>query len=426
MKNFYLKLVGMLCSFSLLLTACGGGAPPTAEENAPPVETTAPAETEAPPSVRSGDGSVEVQLTLTNQTGETLEVIWVNFDGGEESFTRLSPSGSETITSYNTHVWRIYDGAGKMIGELTLTEDAEQYFAISAEKSLASLPPPTPAPVAPLGERSYADRPDDVPGMYQVHFLYVLPADAEDYQRDLDGKINATADTVNDWLSSQTGGSRVRFDTYQGELDITFVQMDMTSQEFIDASISQYGGKYWIRDILEAELVKTGLFQPGKIYVSMFEVSNHPSTCADAAHPSDVMGISDVMGRMAGFYTTAVLDGGYDCANESFGAGQTFTDMGVIHEIVHLLGFASSCGSNPTSAENLSHTGDNNADLMWAPDATSTLGWDTDRMVLDPGNDDYYNHSIPNCPDLADSAFLEPLPADPQAPPGWPADWQLP
>ncbi|KAA0254066.1 MAG: hypothetical protein EDM79_20975, partial [Chloroflexi bacterium] len=241
-----------------------------------------------------------------------------------------------------------------------------------------------------------------------------------DHQRDLDGKIDVTVDTINRWFAGQSGGSKFRFDTYQGELDITFVQIDLTSQQVIDASVSQYGGKYWIRDILEAELVKTGLFQPGKIYVSMFEINSHPSTCADAAHPDDLMG------RMAGLYASAILDNGYDCASETFGAGQTYTDMGVIHEIVHTLGFAASCGANPASAENFSHTGDDNADLMWAPDATSTLGWETDRMVLDPGNDDYFNHDIPNCPDLADSAFLEPLPANPQTPPGWPAEWQLP
>lgn len=413
------SFVQVLFIFVFLLSACGRGGAPVTDESAPPTHAPAPAETEAP-AVRSGNGTAEVQLTLANQTAETLDVMWVDFDGGEESFTQLPPSGSETIGSYSTHVWRVYDGTGNMIGEFTLTEDAEQYFSVSADKTLASLPPPTPAPVAPLGERSYADRPDDAPGMYQVHFLYVLPADGTDYQRDLDGKINVTVDTVNEWFAGQSGGSKFRFDTYQGALDITFVQIGMTSRQVIDASVSQYGGKYWIRDILEAELVKTRLFQPGKIYVSMFEITSHPGTCADAAHPDDLMG------RMAGLYTSAILDDGYDCASESFGAGNSYTDMGVIHEIVHTLGFAASCGANPTSAENFSHTGDDNADLMWAPDAGSTLYWDSDNMTLDPGNDDYYDHDIPNCPDLADSAFLEPLPADPQTPPGWPSEWKLP
>jgi hypothetical protein len=39
---------------------------------------------------------------------------------------------------------------------------------------------------------------------------------------------------------------------------------------------------------------------------------------------------------------------------------------------------------------------------------------------LDVDRDDYFEHDIPDCPDLADSAFLEPLPAAPAAPIGWP------
>lgn len=38
---------------------------------------------------------------------------------------------------------------------------------------------------------------------------------------------------------------------------------------------------------------------------------------------------------------------------------------------------------------------------------------------LDIGGDDYFDHPRPGCLDLADSAFLDPLPADPAPPPGW-------
>jgi hypothetical protein len=164
-----------------------------------------------------------------------------------------------------------------------------------------------------------------------------------------------------------------------------------------------------------------GIFRTGKIYVAMVDIDKHPSTCADAAHPPDLMG------RLAGFYTAAEIEAGWSCPkDEPFGVGNTSADMGVPHEIVHLLGFASSCGNNPTSAENISHTGDFNNDLMWAPDANSTAYWDTENMALDPGNDDYFKHNIPHCPDLANSAFLDPLPVNPETPPGWLAEWKLP
>jgi hypothetical protein len=40
-------------------------------------------------------------------------------------------------------------------------------------------------------------------------------------------------------------------------------------------------------------------------------------------------------------------------------------------------------------------------------------------IVLDRGHDDYFDHEIAGCPDLADSAFLDPLPSNPVLPIGW-------
>lgn len=280
--------------------------------------------------------------------------------------------------------------------------------------------------IVPLGERSTLDRPDDFPGMYQVHLLYVLPSDATDRKRDSDGKINTSIDAANKWFHEQSGGSKIRFDTYLGELDITFVQMDMTSAEIYQASVENYGGAEWIRDILEQQLSDKNIFQAGKIYLGLFEIDKHPRTCDDAAHPPDLMG------RLVGVYPSAVVELGWKCtdsnAGGNFGAGHTYADLALIHEIAHVLGFASSCGKNPASSDNKSHTGDFKDDLMWAPgpQSTATDYWDTDHMKLDPGNDDYFKHNIPNCPDLANSAFLDPLPATPEPPPMWPESWKLP
>ncbi len=410
----YMKTMMLFVIFAL--AACQTNAPAV-------VPPTKPAPSVAPeftvtPSARSGNGVEQVTLIFSNQINEMLKINWVNFDGVEEFFADLSPLSSNSITTYNTHVWRIRDESRNLIGEIVATRDAIQAYQIGQDKTISTASVDITVPV--LDERAYIDRPDDVSGQYQVHFLYVLPLDEQDFQRDLDGKMDITVEAVNNWFLQQSDISKIRFDTYQGKLDITFVQLNMTSQQIHDASVTQYGGAYWIRDILESELVGMNIFQPGKIYVSLFEINKHPSTCADGAHPDDLMG------RMAGLYPSAVLDSGYRCDSEDFGAGNSYADMGVVHEIIHLLGYAASCGKNPTSPSNFSHTGDVNSDLMWAPNDSSTQYWDTDHMQLDPGNDDYFNHDIPNCPDLADSVFLEPLPANPQTPPNWPANWKLP
>jgi len=429
----------LILILGILLSACQGGAPaatntPTATNTPAPTAMSMPINTPSPSptpnpffsgvgAFKSGDGST-VNLTLTNRSSKDLTVFWVNFDGVEEQTYRLPRFQQLKLDSYHTHAFRIRNEAGDIIKEILATDESTQVYFISDDMNVAYQPTPGPTPTliaAPPGERSYADRPDDFPGLYQAHVLYVLPADAEDQQRDLDGKFNKTVETANQWFSDQSGGSRIRFDTYQGELDITFIQIDQTSDQVYDASVAEYGGAFWIRDILEAKLEAMNVFQPGKLYVAMFDISKHPSTCADAAHPPDLMG------RLAGFYTAAKVEAGWSCPEEEpFGAGSRWADMGVPHEIVHLLGFASSCGNNPTSSENTSHTGDFTKDLMWAPAANSTEAWDVAHMTLDPGHDDYFKHNIPNCPDLANSAFLDPLPENPETPPGWPAEWKLP
>ncbi|MGZ9234292.1 MAG: hypothetical protein ACXW4E_02090 [Anaerolineales bacterium] len=423
-----------------LLSACQGGAPastvtPAATNTSAPTATAMPTVTPSPSptpnpffsgegSFKSGDGSQTVSLTFVNHSSKDLTILWVNFDGVEEQTYPLPRLQELNIDSSATHAFRIRNETGDVIKEILATDESNQVYFISDDMNVAYQPTPGPMPTliaAPLGERSYADRPDDFPGMYQVHVLYVLPADAEDQQRDLDGKFNRSVEAANEWFFEQSSGSKIRFDTYQEQLDITFIQIDETSDQVYDGSVAEYGGALWIRDILEAKLEAVNVFQPGKLYIAMFDISRHPSTCADAAHPPDLMG------RLAGFYTAAEIEAGWSCPrDEPFGAASTFSDMGIPHEIVHLLGFASSCGNNPTSRENISHTGDFNEDLMWAADANSTEAWDVSHMVLDPGNDDYFRHKIPNCPDLASSAFLDPLPENPETPPGWPVEWKLP
>ena len=173
----------------------------------------------------------------------------------------------------------------------TATPEASDAFpSVANDKAVTNV-----TTVIPIGERSYTDRPDDFPGDYQVHVLYVLPADARDQRRDLDGAINKSIEVMNNWLYEQSDSSQIRFDTYQGQLDVTFIQLEMNSEEFYQTAVTKYGEAHFIRDVLEEELSKTGIFQAGKIYVALFEIDKHPSTCGDAAHPPALMG------RLAGY-----------------------------------------------------------------------------------------------------------------------------
>lgn len=429
-----------------LLSACQGSVPAaTSAANSTPAATETPVPTETPAATltntftptpdpffsgtgtfKSGDGNKEVDLQFINNTDQLLLINWVNFDGKEEPFIQVGPQSSITQSTFSTHAWRVVDESGNVYAEIIATNEKLQVYEISADKHVAYQPTPLPAPTmgpdVPTTERAFADRPDDDPGMYQVHILYVIPADAEDRQIDLDGSISRSVEAANNWFLEQSGGSKIYFDTYQGQLDITFVKLDITNADFYDNTVAAYGSGNQIRNYMESTLDHMRILHPGKLYVSFFDIYQVYNSCADGPHPLEVTG------RVTGHYPVAtVLRDNSDCHNETFGVGNNFADMGIVHEIGHALGFESKCGKNPTSAENWAHTGDDVRDLMWAPaEGYSGPWWDVDHMLLDPGNDDYFKHNIPNCPDLARSIFLDPTPENPEVPADWPAEWRLP
>ena len=94
--------------------------------------------------------------------------------------------------------------------------------------------------------RATEDRPDEVAGE-QVHFLYVIPTDAPDEQLDVNGELNASIARMQAWLAGQTGGPKLRLDTYQGQPDITFVRTSVA-----------YGPDQGIRRVRRA----TRLYEP--------------------------------------------------------------------------------------------------------------------------------------------------------------------
>lgn len=69
------------------------------------------------------------------------------------------------------------------------------------------------------------------------------------------------------------------------------------------------------------------------------------------------------------------------------------------HELTHLLGAVPFCAPN---ADGTGHVNDDNRDVLYSgPDSR-----DWDNLMLDPGNDDYYNHDQAGCTDIADSPLL--------------------
>src|SRR5262245_21625523 len=104
--------------------------------------------------------------------------------------------------------------------------------------------------------RATTDRPDDRPGL-QVHMIYALPSDGIDRGFDTDGSIENSVDAFQRWLSSQAGGRAMRFDTFQGQVDVTFLRMRVS-----DAEIAARGSL--ALEAIDPEVTAAGFNLPGK------------------------------------------------------------------------------------------------------------------------------------------------------------------
>ncbi len=255
-------------------------------------------------------------------------------------------------------------------------------------------PPPTSCDPAVREIRDRADEAADD----QIHVVYALPSDGVDRALDTGGELAASVTVWNGWLDEATGGSHMRLDTCNGELDITFVRLSNT-----DAFIASRGA--YVRNEIEAYMRANDLIADDKIYAVYYDGSSTYS-CGGGAWPPTLNG------QVGALYLHGAPEGAPPCDSNSFaGAGDPpgYLEFAMLHEIVHTLGMVAETAPH----HNLSgHVGDTASDLMYA----GSSPWDP--SVLDLGHDDYYGHGQA-WPDLARSAFLDPRPADAELPPGW-------
>jgi len=246
--------------------------------------------------------------------------------------------------------------------------------------------------------RSTADRADDLAG-YQIHVMYVLPDDGIDYHLDTNGSIASSVAATQKWFVAQTRGTRrLRFDTSNGELDISFFRLART-----DAAIAGFGA--YVRDQIQLEINAAGFNNPEKIYAVYYGGSS-TYACGGAAWPPTLIG------NVVALYLRGRPPGARPCATNVLAtAGDLpgYWEFSLIHEFFHTLGAVAECAPHHTRA---GHVSDDPRDLMYAGDRP----WRP--SMLDVGNNDYFNH-ITDCLDIAKSVFIDPVAADAVAPPGW-------
>jgi hypothetical protein len=248
-----------------------------------------------------------------------------------------------------------------------------------------------------LQDRSTTDRPDDGSG-YQVHVMYVVPSDGIDRKYDTNGVLNISVASFEKWMGLQTGGRQFRMDTYQGALDISFFRLAET-----DAKIASHGS--FVREQIQAELNAAGFNQPKKLYAVYYDGSSTFS-CGGSAWPPTITGDVTVLYLKGAYGVVKCSDNTFTSSVNSPG----IQEFSMLQEIFQTLGAAAVCAPHEIQNGKVS---DSNADILWA----GSLPWKP--STLDVGNDDYFDTHNPNCLDIANSVFIDPLPANAAPPPGW-------
>jgi hypothetical protein len=276
-------------------------------------------------------------------------------------------------------------------------------------------------PAGCLSDRATLDRPDDT-GLDQIRVLYVLPSDGQDRGYDTNGRICNSVRALATWFDNRSD-SYLRLDTRDAMIDIGFVRLTKTDAQMRgtdpnNASIET--GTAFVLTRIERELRTMGMLAPNKLYAYYYDGSS-VYACGGGSYPPLVPGRSGAM------YLRGVPPGVSPNCGDIRPWGQAslvpnYIDYGMLHEIVHTLGFVPQGAPNQHT---YGHVFDATAseparDLMYSPRSTQDPSWNIDApggLLLDINNDDYYMTSP--ALDLAKSSLLAPLPAGAQRPIGW-------
>lgn len=145
--------------------------------------------------------------------------------------------------------------------------------------------------------------------------------------------------------------------------------------------------------------------EPAKVYAAFYDGPS-TSACGGAKSPA--------LPKLGAMYLQAQpTNDPRPCRDApGFGTGTDrpgYFEIGLLHEIMHVIGFTPSCAPHASVSAFPDHVNDSPTDLMYGPDARSTAGWNWANAVLDVNRDDYYRANIPGCPDLSNSPYLAAL-----------------
>jgi hypothetical protein len=355
--------------------------------------------------------------TMRRSRARILVVFVLATCGGEDGTAQTDAATSTSMTS-DTGPPDTLDGTAST----TTTGGSAGSESSGSDTSAGSTGEPPYAPPDCPQARTELDLPDDSPEP-QVRVLYVLPSDSIDDELDTDGKLCNSVLGWTQWLREQTEGRSLRLDTADDVLDIGFVRLGVTDAVMhgtsTEADIAT--GVAYVRDRIEQELLSAGILVPHKIY-AVYYGGTSEYACGGGAYPPLII---DQVGAM---YLGGMIPGYPPCDDSPWGEADLvprYIDYGMLHELVHTLGIVDLLALHQHSVGHTFDDGQANPerDLLYSQrPGMNDPPWGVyapGGLVLDLGRDDYFEQSDPRIVDLARSVFLDPMPPDAMAPPGW-------
>lgn len=175
---------------------------------------------------------------------------------------------------------------------------------------------------------STPDMPDDFEGP-QIHVIYAIPSDRPDATAEFIGQLRNEIDVSQQWVQAEVG-RLLKFDTFQGEPDITIVRLTRTEQEIYDLGASEGYVS------LESELKFRDEYDPDKLYAVFFDGGFNDFKCGGLG--------------AGGAIALTILGGSNLCGTElsprANGSGQLHPlsyAATMMHEVIHTLGFVPTC-----------------------------------------------------------------------------------
>ena len=213
--------------------------------------------------------------------------------------------------------------------------------------------------------RSLVDRSDDLKGP-QIHLVYVVPNDARDLEWDTSGQYKRWVDRAQEWLASEIGKT-LKFDTYNGELDISFLRSKLTTQDMITRSTTSNSNvdgvlHTLIKEFLEQSPQRDYKTSP-KTYMFMISENIKPEACGYAQ-------LSSVFAL--GFTGGNCWQGPQDDVRS--GGVIPWPSTTIVHEVFHTYG--------------VEHTCDDVQDLMWGSGCTGKRT--SNLLFIDKDNNEYF------------------------------------